>query len=776
MVERSGTRLVFPLIVMVSLLIMVMFLGMWRAAIVIRDQTNYEYQFFQEDLFQESAFTMKAITSLYQLRSYETDGVVDFEGERQRVDALIRAILGHRSIIEYINDRLLRRLPEEDPLLLRLQLSKLQPDLRSVNQSLGQFHEELQRADTPPELASLLRKNRDTFDWSIERLNTYLNTQTKIQSVIFSKLQGSLLSTMQQLSLFFYIISGLFILNLLLFVLYIRDRKKAQEELALSHATLESRVEERTAELAESARKLQDEMEERRQMEYQLRQISDALENSLNGFDIVNEDKVFIYANRAYLEMWGYDSLDEIIGTSPESHCLDPNTPAYMIEQLREKGEHVFEMTAKRKDGSHFEVLMYARLAYDENGKEIYPTSSVDVSKSKQDERERRSLEEQLQYARKMEAIGTLSGGISHEFNNILAILIGNIELAMVDIKDQESLKEYLGEMKSASLRGKKVVQQLLNFSRTSSGTTRSVNLEKIVRDSVGIMKASLPAGISIKESVEKNCYDVHGNGGQLQQVIINLCTNSSQAMAGKGGTIEVHLHNVSLESDLKLRDRILGPGDYVELTISDTGPGIPQEHLRRIFEPFFTTKDINEGSGMGLAVVHGIVLSHNGGIQVESSMGEGVEVKIYLPARAVPAEENSLRTEGSGEMQSGSILFVDDEEYIAKLGGRILHNLGYRATTFTNPHRALDEYARSPEDYDMVICDYGMPEMAGDQLIAELRKINPKVKVLLSSGYGTGIEEEKRKEIGADGFIAKPFTSDDLAETLLGMRSSSQS
>jgi len=385
MAEIKGSRLVFSMIAFITMIVIAMAIFMWRTAILIRDQTYYEYEFFKEDLYQKSALTNKSIMSLFKLQHYEL-GDNSFTADKDKIDTYLRAIIGQQSITEYIDESLLLKLPENDPLLLQQQLKQIEPDLKSISLHLQRFHENLQQTSTTTGLANLLTTNIQNFSWAINRLNDYLNLQTKVQSIIFSQIQKSLLSTIKQLSLFFYVITALSLLNGLLIFLYFKDRKRAQLALIASHTSLESRVKARTTELEESKRKLEQEMIERRHMEYQLRLKSDALENSFNGFDIVDEEGKFVYANKAYLDMWGYDRLDEIVGTSPADHCKDPELPNSIIAQLKERGEYVFEFTAKRKDGTLFDALMYARLAHDENGQEIYPTVSVDISERKQAE------------------------------------------------------------------------------------------------------------------------------------------------------------------------------------------------------------------------------------------------------------------------------------------------------------------------------------------------------------------------------------------------------
>ncbi len=508
------------------------------------------------------------------------------------------------------------------------------------------------------------------------------------------------------------------------------------------------------------------EIKERIRAERELLMKSEAIENSLNGFDIVNEEGKLVYVNRAYLEMWGYDDPDEVIGTSPESHCVDPSMPAAIMSELKEKGESIFEFTAKRRDDSTFEVLMYVRKAYDPSGSEIYPSTSIDITDRKKAEEERKNYESSLRQAHKMEAIGTLAGGIAHDFNNILGIIIGNTELAMEEVPEWNAARENLEEVKTAGLRARDVVRQLLNFSRKAERKIAPVEILPIVRESVRLIRASIPATVHIRLELPDGTAAVMGDATQIHQVLINLCTNASHAMEEKGGLLTISLDDVRFPDETAFSHQTAGPGDYVRLRISDTGPGIDPDIMDKVLDPYFTTKDVGKGTGMGLAVVHGIVKNHDGIIEIESKAGEGTRVEVLFPATEdkPAAETESLpAARSAGE----EILFVDDEPAVVNMAGSTLERLGYRVETETDAAAALELFRGAPGRFDLVVTDMTMPGMTGDLFIRELLRLRPGIPVVICTGFSERMDPDRAREIGAARYIEKPLVKGELGRVV---------
>jgi len=371
-------------------------------------------------------------------------------------------------------------------------------------------------------------------------------------------------------------------------------------------------------------------------------------------------------------------------------------------------------------------------------------------------------MEEELRQAHKMESIGTLAGGIAHDFNNILGIILGNTELAMDDIPEWNPARLNLDEIKTASLRAKDVVRQLLSFARKTKLEKKPTNIIPIVNESIKLLRSSIPTSIEIRKNIAKNVDTILADPTQINQVLINLCTNADHAMPD-GGVLVVTLKNVDLDEDTAAEYIGLNPGRYVNLVVSDTGHGISQEDIDRIFDPYFTTKEIDRGTGMGLAVVHGIVKGHNGFISVKSELGKGAAFSVFFP---IVEKEAVVETETDEELPSGNerILFIDDEESIVKIGHQRLERLGYNVEATTSPIEALNLFSSKPDQYDLVVTDLAMPKMTGDKLVKEILKIRPDIPIILCTGFSEKVNEKKAREIGAADYIEKPLDKHDFA------------
>ncbi|MFC1816980.1 response regulator [Thermodesulfobacteriota bacterium] len=378
--------------------------------------------------------------------------------------------------------------------------------------------------------------------------------------------------------------------------------------------------------------------------------------------------------------------------------------------------------------------------------------------------RERKRVEEELQQSQKMEAIGTLAGGIAHEFNNVLAIILGNAELAMCDITKSNPAREYFGDIQSAALRGKDVVSQILSFARKSIIKRKPVQIGPAIRGTLKLMRASIPTTIEIRPNLSCESDTVMADSTQINQLLMNLCANARDAMREEGGVLEVKLKNTILDEQSATRHEGLIPGNYVKLIVRDTGTGLDPEIITRIFEPYFTTKSLAEGTGMGLAVVYGIVKSHDGAIRVQSELGTGTTVEVLFPRIDMVAVEP--KPEEPEELPSGNerILFVDDEKNLVRAYTNTLKSLGYDVVSFTSPIEALEVFKAQPNRFDLVITDMTMPNMTGKKLSQELIKLRPDIPIILCTGYSDQIDEEKAEKIGVKGFAIKPLAKKALA------------
>ncbi|MBU0728142.1 MAG: response regulator [Proteobacteria bacterium] len=389
-----------------------------------------------------------------------------------------------------------------------------------------------------------------------------------------------------------------------------------------------------------------------------------------------------------------------------------------------------------------------------------------EIDEHKQTIKEKSGLQNQLIQAQKMEAIGTLAGGIAHDFNNILSAILGYSDLVIRELPPGDQKRQDLGQVIKAGLRAKELVKQILTFSRQSDQEKCPVMVHLIIKEVLKLLRASIPATIEIRQDIYPDCGAVFADPTQIHQVIMNLSTNAVHAMEEKGGILQMILQEVELGADDCAGEPGMFPGRYAKLTVSDTGCGMYEAVLERIFEPYFTTKDVDKGTGLGLSMVHGIVRSCSGMIQVESERGKGSVFNVFLP---VISQGFFMEEEEEGDLPGGNekLLLVDDEKEISALIKRNMEELGYKVTAMVDSLKALDEFRAHP-DYDLVITDLAMPHLSGDALIQEIRKINPGTPIILCTGYSERISSESaRKKLGINDFLVKPVTREELAKTV---------
>ena len=416
-------------------------------------------------------------------------------------------------------------------------------------------------------------------------------------------------------------------------------------------------------------------------------------------------------------------------------------------------------------DGQRIHLSVGGRPLHDADGKVVgYRGTAQDITDRLHAETRlsHAQKEKELRQARKMEAVGTLAGGIAHDFNNILAAILGYTELTLKDVPRDSSAKRNLQKVLVAGQRAKDLVQQILTFSRKSELARKPLHLHLVIQEALKLLRASLPATITIRPDIAEDVGVVLADSTQIHQVVMNLCANAEYAMRETGGILEVRLDSIEIDEAFAARHPALHPGPHARLTIRDTGCGMAPEIIGQIFDPFFTTKGVGEGTGMGLAVVHGIVTRHSGAITMQSSPGTGTVFEIYLPwidaptALDTPAEESILHGKGS-------ILFVEDEKVLALLGQEMLEHLGYDVMVRTSSIEALEVFRAAPNDFNLVITDQTMPNMTGEALARELRHIRPDIPIILCTGFSHTIDAEKAEAQGIDAFLMKPLLTRDL-------------
>jgi signal transduction histidine kinase/ActR/RegA family two-component response regulator len=389
-----------------------------------------------------------------------------------------------------------------------------------------------------------------------------------------------------------------------------------------------------------------------------------------------------------------------------------------------------------------------------------------EMKMSQRAEREKLDLQLQLQQAQKMEAVGTLAGGIAHDFNNILAAIMGYTEISLLQNQADNDLKENLDKILQASQRAKELVNQILAFSRQQPLDIQVLRLKPIVREVLALLRASLPRTIDIGERIAPDLYTIQADPTQIHQVLMNLCTNAAHAMEENGGRLDVSLENIYLDQDNRLRMWTVSPGWFVRISVEDNGCGIDPEISERIFDPYFTTKQLGKGTGMGLAVTHGIVKSAGGAITVESQLGRGTRFDVYLPGYT---EEENETGESIKSLPLGKerILFIDDEENLVDIMRDLLQRLGYRVAVTRHPLDALDWFREDPSRFDLVITDAEMPQMTGDRLARELLAIRKDLPIIMCTGFSEKINRENIKAMGVRHLLMKPIAFRNLAEVI---------
>jgi signal transduction histidine kinase/ActR/RegA family two-component response regulator len=384
------------------------------------------------------------------------------------------------------------------------------------------------------------------------------------------------------------------------------------------------------------------------------------------------------------------------------------------------------------------------------------------IKAHKQLDKEKKQLESQLLHAQKMEAIGTLAGGIAHDFNNILAAIMGHTELALMQLDHKEKTQQSLSEVLNASDRAKELVAQILSFSRHSDSALKPVRISSVVKEALRLIRSTLPTTIAIKKNIRDQQGIVVGNATQIHQIVMNLCTNAAHAMKGQGGTLTVELKTIDIQINPPDRPPSgpsgLDPGPYVRLSVIDTGHGIAGHLKDRIFDPYFTTKDKGVGTGLGLAVVQGIVQSHGGEITVASETGVGTRVDVYLP-RATMEAKSEIKTLKAIPSGNETVLFIDDDLTLADLGGKLLTTLGYRVVTHSDPRKALELFRRTPDGFDLIITDMIMPGLTGDALAREVTKHRSDIPIIACTGFSDRVDADQLAQVGIRGILRKPIT-----------------
>jgi len=507
----------------------------------------------------------------------------------------------------------------------------------------------------------------------------------------------------------------------------------------------------------------------RMEMEQEMHRLAVAVEQSSESIMITDTGGVIQYVNSAFESSSGY-THEEAVGQKPDFLKSGKQSAQFFDElwaTISAGKTWSGEFVNKTKDG---DLYIEESVIYPIRGKGDQMINYVAIGRDITHEKE---IEKHLRQQQKMNAIGELAGGVSHDFNNILTAILGYVALCMNTVEEDSKVYGYLKEIVKAGDRATKLVRQILTFSRQEEQEFHALELQPILEDSLSMCQTTMKKNILVEQEIDSSCGPILGDTTQLQQVMINLFTNASHALTKeKGGTLRVQLNQMEIGSrDDEELVVDLEPGQYACMTVEDTGCGMPPEVVERIFEPYFTTKKKGEGTGFGLSIVHGIVRKHRGLIDVESEEGVGTTFNVYFPILQENVESQQEDARMASVESDGCVLFVDDDEAILSMGREMLESFGYSVVTATNGRRALETFKLNPQGFDVLVTDYSMPEINGHELIQQALQIRKDIPTILCSGYMEKIEGEDLCELGHAAYMAKPIDWQELSRTICSFR-----
>jgi len=471
--------------------------------------------------------------------------------------------------------------------------------------------------------------------------------------------------------------------------------------------------------------------------------------------------------NQTMLDTTGY-SEEEVLGKNyivtfiPEDEHEELKNIFYILITLKKPTLNEHQIICK--NGSKHDVLFHGQPILKPDGElDFFFGVALDITERKKAAQEKKELEKQLQQAQKMEALGTLAGGIAHDFNNILTAINGYTELAYYNIENPVNLKRDLDEIKKGAERAKNLVKQILTFSRKTERETRPLQISLVIKEALKLLRSSIPTTIDIQQDIDSKAL-VLADPTEIHQIVMNLCTNAYHAMRETGGTLNIFLKEIEISKPREILDSGIEAGKYLRFEVIDTGSGIDEELKEKIFEPYYTTKSPGEGTGLGLAVVHGIVTSIGGSIEVDTVKGEGTTFRVYFPVFE-GERENTSSTGLEVPLKGGNerIILVDDDINVIDITRRTLKKYGYKIQVFHNGMEAYKEFEGDPDKYDLIITDMTMPYMTGAELSKKILEIRPNFPIILWTGHSELINSKKALALGIREYYYKPLTATEI-------------
>jgi PAS domain S-box-containing protein len=555
-----------------------------------------------------------------------------------------------------------------------------------------------------------------------------------------------------------------------------RKRKTSYQEMEriiqrFNH--MAARVKRREDSLSQANQQLHEEIAERKraeealaQSEQRYRQLFDGITDFVFIHDLEGR---FLDVNKGAARGLGYE-VEDLLGREVTDFMLPQYRPAFFDEYLpalvREGKLDGISIYLAQDGNKHF--IEYRNILITKNGKPDHISGmGRDVTERLRAQEKLKYLEEQLRQSQKMEAVGTLAGGVAHDFNNILQGIRGYAQIVSLGTRPNEPMRGHVEQIEAAVDRASELVQQLLTFSRRVQPELKPVDLNQSVRQVGGLLERTLPKMITVQTELDSDLSLVNADGNQIEQVLLNLGANANDAMP-EGGRLLIKTANQTLDQEFCQANPEARPGDYVLLEVSDSGQGMDEVIMAHIFDPFFTTKELGKGTGLGLSIVYGIARNHGGFVCVQSQPGKGATFRVYLPAMTgealveIPSPEMEPLP-GGGE----SLLLVDDDVDILNGSRELLDHFGYRVRTASSGEEALSAYQTRPNQYDLVIMDLGMPGMGGAKALQKILELDPSAKIIVCSGYSSESARLTASQGGAAAFVSKPYKTTDLLNTI---------
>ncbi|MBG0788983.1 MAG: response regulator [Desulfovibrionaceae bacterium] len=538
----------------------------------------------------------------------------------------------------------------------------------------------------------------------------------------------------------------------------------AENRLRDLNETLYSKVEARTAELNAANRRLRSDIAKRaavlRELQVSEQRYRLLFERNITGNFAADENGLILDCNMAFAALFDFPVPEEARGVNIFDLWEKAGAPESLRGLVASEGRLVnHEVTIRRGVLARYLLLSCDTVINAGGAVEELRGYIFDISEAKR-------LEEQLRQSQKMEALGTLAGGIAHDFNNILGVILGYAEIIESNAEPESGLDRRIKEITRAGKRARDLVTQILNFSRQGPQERHAMTMRPLVKEALKLLRSSVPANVEIISRIKTDRDSVMADPTQLHQIMLNLCGNASHAMQETGGTLTVTLADVHADDPVTPPEDLGRPERFVRLTVADTGPGIDPEVADRVFDPFFTTKKQGEGTGMGLAMVHGIVKRHDGHMELENHPGEGAVFHVFLP-KTSETERPETDLPADLVFRQGRILFVDDEKPLADIGMEMLESCGFEVVTRTSSVEALEAFKFRSRDFDLVITDQTMPNMTGMEFAREILKIRPDMPIILCTGFSDAVSYDRLRDVGIGDFIMKPILKHDLIASI---------